>query len=621
MDKVIKYCSALMAFNLAFTILFPNLAFAQLDERTKRDLSSNILYLDYDCSTASTSSSSGTTAGDTLEGHTLPATEGGTGLESSGQDGTFSHHASEGPEYVDYYINMRWDYVEWNWDGTSVATSETDSGYQWFSDKPRLVLVTNPETNKSIITAALDSGPAPWTGVDSGPNNNPKQGWTNPQAGTPDEYEGRVSGMPIKAFEALGMTSADQKFEGNGPDLLYAWAPNQDATPGPTNESVDGSTSSVPAGCACPAASSGTQAGGGGGEPSAGLTSEQAGFVDQYHDIAERLSIEYGIPWETVMAQGILESAAGTSEYAVERNNFFGIGAFDSNPDNAQSYPTAEAGWRGYYENIVVTPTYRQHGVFRGNTITDPYAYLRAIKAAGYATDPLYVDKVSEFIRAIENRSEEKGWKSSATLAEENPEMLDNAAQNAGGGDGGGGSPSGSNGPTVSCGSSGGSTGDFIWPLSEEHTISGCWNEYRSYYNGGAGGGHSGMDIGAPAGTEIVASDGGKVVTAEPGDLGGFGVAVIIDHQNGLFTLYAHMKTGSLAVNVGDTVSQGQKLGEVNNTGHSFGDHLHFNIQEQEGAQGTSATTLNPLDHLPEDGRGNPGCIPGPVGGPSGYTG
>jgi murein DD-endopeptidase MepM/ murein hydrolase activator NlpD len=68
-------------------------------------------------------------------------------------------------------------------------------------------------------------------------------------------------------------------------------------------------------------------------------------------------------------------------------------------------------------------------------------------------------------------------------------------------------------------------------------------------------------------------------------------------------------------------VSQGQKLGEVNNTGHSFGDHLHFNIQEQEGAQGTSATTLNPLDHLPEDGRGNPGCIPGPVGGPSGYTG
>jgi hypothetical protein len=54
----------------------------------------------------------------------------------------------------------------------------------------------------------------------------------------------------------------------------------------------------------------------------------QIGFIKTYHDIAVMHSINYGIPWETVMAQGILESASGTSYFARERNNFFGIGAF-----------------------------------------------------------------------------------------------------------------------------------------------------------------------------------------------------------------------------------------------------------------------------------------------------
>ena len=172
------------------------------------------------------------------------------------------------------------------------------------------------------------------------------------------------------------------------------------------------------------------------GNASAGLSDLQADFVDTYHDIAQNLSVEYGIPWETVMAQGILESAAGTSYFAVSRNNFFGIGAFDSNPDNAYSFDTPTDGWRGYYENIKNTATYRNHGVFSGDTITDPYAYAQAIKDAGYATDSDYVAKVSSLISAIENRSEEKGWQSSAELASAYPEMLENASANAAGEDG-----------------------------------------------------------------------------------------------------------------------------------------------------------------------------------------
>ncbi|MDO4612024.1 MAG: glucosaminidase domain-containing protein [Candidatus Saccharibacteria bacterium] len=171
------------------------------------------------------------------------------------------------------------------------------------------------------------------------------------------------------------------------------------------------------------------------GEASSGLTATQAGFVDQYHDIAANLSVQYGIPWETVMAQGILESAAGTSRFATERNNFFGIGAFDSNPDNAFRYDTPTDGWRGYYQNIAKTATYRNHGVFQGDAITDPYVYLAAIKAAGYATDPAYIEKNSKLIAAVENRAQEKGWMSSAQLAVAYPEMIANAAKYAAGKD------------------------------------------------------------------------------------------------------------------------------------------------------------------------------------------
>ena len=206
----------------------------------------------------------------------------------------------------------------------------------------------------------------------------------------------------------------------------------------------------------CISASVGSYSGGGGG----GMTGSQAEFIEKYHDIAEKLSIAYGIPWETVMAQGILESASGTSNYAVQRNNFFGIGAFDSNPDNAFSYATPEEGWEGYYKNIVITATYRNHGVFQGDTITDPYAYAQAIKDAGYATDPDYVSKLSSLVGSIEAISKEHGWLSSAELAEKYPEMLENAANNAAGG-GGGGSAGGGSSAMDLCDDSEGGNGDI----------------------------------------------------------------------------------------------------------------------------------------------------------------
>lgn len=161
------------------------------------------------------------------------------------------------------------------------------------------------------------------------------------------------------------------------------------------------------------------------------LSAAQVGFVNRFHDIAVKNSINYGIPWEAVMAQGILESAAGTSEYATQRNNYFGINAVDSNPDLAYGYATPEKGWEGYYQFIQKNSRYRQNGAFSGAAVTDPYAYIKAIKAAGYATAENYVSAVSAVIDSVKDYANSQGWESSSELSEEYPEWAENAAKNS----------------------------------------------------------------------------------------------------------------------------------------------------------------------------------------------
>lgn len=87
---------------------------------------------------------------------------------------------------------------------------------------------------------------------------------------------------------------------------------------------------------------------------------------------------------------------------------------------------------------------------------------------------------------------------------------------------------------------------------------------------------HAGIDIGASEGTPVLAAGAGEVTTA--GWYGGYGNAVIIDHGNGLETLYGHLS--SVLVSVGQMVSQLEKIGLVGSTGNSTGPHLHFEINQ-----------------------------------------
>ena len=64
-----------------------------------------------------------------------------------------------------------------------------------------------------------------------------------------------------------------------------------------------------------------------------------------------------------------------------------------------------------------------------------------------------------------------------------------------------------------------------------------------------------------------------------------YGNYVKIKHDNGMYTFYAHLKYGSVAVKVGDRVSKGQVLGYMGNTGYSFGAHLHFEVRNANNVQ------------------------------------
>ncbi len=96
---------------------------------------------------------------------------------------------------------------------------------------------------------------------------------------------------------------------------------------------------------------------------------------------------------------------------------------------------------------------------------------------------------------------------------------------------------------------------------------------------------HAGVDIGAPNGTPIHAADSGRVVLL--GWTGGYGNYTCIQHTSSMSTCYAHQSR--YATSMGAQVRRAQLIGYVGNTGHSFGDHLHFEVR----------INGNPVDPVP----------------------
>jgi murein DD-endopeptidase MepM/ murein hydrolase activator NlpD len=131
---------------------------------------------------------------------------------------------------------------------------------------------------------------------------------------------------------------------------------------------------------------------------------------------------------------------------------------------------------------------------------------------------------------------------------------------------------------SYSAGDSTPSAAGFIWPVNGPVVSPFGWRWGRM---------HEGIDIAVGYGTPIRAAASGSVVYA--GWMSGYGNLVAIDHGGGISTAYGHQS--SIAVGVGQVVSQGATIGYVGCTGHCFGPHLHFEVR-------VNGSPVDPLGYL-----------------------
>src|SRR5690625_560836 len=125
-----------------------------------------------------------------------------------------------------------------------------------------------------------------------------------------------------------------------------------------------------------------------------------------------------------------------------------------------------------------------------------------------------------------------------------------------------------------------------IWPRDWSSDV--CSSDLiSSTYGPRWGSFHRGIDFARPSNRDILASAGGVVESA--GYLGSYGNRIVINHNNGYKTLYAHLS--SINVTVGQTVSQGEKVGVMGSTGRTTGVNLHFEVVK-------NGSTINPMNVL-----------------------
>lgn len=136
-------------------------------------------------------------------------------------------------------------------------------------------------------------------------------------------------------------------------------------------------------------------------------------------------------------------------------------------------------------------------------------------------------------------------------------------------------------------GGSGQYSGKMTWPVPSSHRVTSPYGWRTCPFHGREL--HPALDIGAPEGSAIIAAGSGKVIYV--GYRGGYGNTVMIDHGDGVVTLYPHQAAGAIRVSVGQQVERGERIGGVGSTGNATGPHLHFEVR-------VNGSPRNPNDWL-----------------------
>lgn len=120
--------------------------------------------------------------------------------------------------------------------------------------------------------------------------------------------------------------------------------------------------------------------------------------------------------------------------------------------------------------------------------------------------------------------------------------------------------------------------GAFLWPVPGYYGISSEYNPRNSPISGKYEF-HTGIDIPASYGSDVVAAADGVVITS--GWINGYGNTIMINHGSGIVTLYGH--NSSLVVGNGEVVTKGQTVAKIGSTGYSTGNHCHFEVRINGG--------------------------------------
>ncbi|MFD1447911.1 peptidoglycan DD-metalloendopeptidase family protein [Oceanobacillus profundus] len=125
-------------------------------------------------------------------------------------------------------------------------------------------------------------------------------------------------------------------------------------------------------------------------------------------------------------------------------------------------------------------------------------------------------------------------------------------------------------------------TGDMVWPAVGGYISSHLGERWGRM--------HKGIDIARPSNRNILAADNGVIESADYND-GGYGNKIVMNHNNGMKTIYAHLS--SIDVEVGQVVEKGSKIGVMGSTGNSTGIHLHFEVYK-------NGSLKNPTEYVSE---------------------